>query len=359
MAKHKVLRMILITLVLALGLSGCVRLGDLRKPDDNDGDLGATSDSLQDVQDQQRQSEIPVVTTDEIFKVDTTLGIVYGKGLSHSDWNSDETKEISLLLDLYQPIDAPDNRPAIVLIHGGSFVTGSRMSTSFVQMAEYYASRGWVAISIDYRLVEDHGTVPAAWGWLVESRPTSLRTNQLYAFYPAARDAKTAIRWLNAHAESYGVNPDFITVAGGSAGAYTAVGIGVTDAEDYRDELTLEEDPTLVDCYLAWPSAVHTIIDYWGGNGLVNAIDLVYEKDSFDILDPPIQIVHGDEDNVVDYSKAEELVKIYEEIGVPYELYTLTGEGHSAWQEMVDGRTLSQLAFDFIVEQQGLSVWRR
>ena len=119
-----VVRMILITLVLALGLSGCGRLGDLRKPDDNDGDLGATSDSLQDVQDQQRQSEIPVVTTDEIFKVDTTLGIVYGKGLSHSDWNSDETEEIPLLLDLYQPIDAPDNRPAIVLIHGGSFVTG-------------------------------------------------------------------------------------------------------------------------------------------------------------------------------------------------------------------------------------------
>ena len=41
--------------------------------------------------------------------------------------------------------------------------------------------------------------------------------------YAAQRDAKAALRWMVANASTYGINPDYITVGGASAGAITTV----------------------------------------------------------------------------------------------------------------------------------------
>ena len=120
--------------------------------------------------------------------------------------------------------------------------------------------------------------------------------------------------------------------------------------------MNILDDPTLASTNLDQPCQVHTIIDFWGGAGILNTYEAVYGVELFGQNDAPILILHGDEDQTVKFSKAEELESIYKSTGVGYAFYPLIGHGHSAWDAEVDGMSLSELTFNFIVEQQGLVV---
>ena len=110
----------------------------------------------------------------------------------------------ALQLDLYLPKNMPqDPVPGIVFVHGGGWRSGYR--TNFTPMAIGLAERGYVAATITYRLSGE-------------------------AQYPAAiYDVKAAIRWLRKNSKKYGVNPNQIAVAGGSAGGQIAALSGVTN----------------------------------------------------------------------------------------------------------------------------------
>ncbi len=116
----------------------------------------------------------------------------------------------ALQLDLYLPKDTPpQNRPAIIFIHGGGWRAGYR--TNFTPFAIAMAEHGYVAATISYRLSGE-------------------------AQYPAAiYDVKAAIRWLRKNAERYGVNPNQIAISGGSAGGQIASLTGVTSGHDKFD----------------------------------------------------------------------------------------------------------------------------
>ena len=72
--------------------------------------------------------------------------------------------------------------------------------------------------------------------------------------------------------------------------------------------------------------------------------------------DAPISIVHGTADETVPFRRAEDLRDIYIDSAVPFAFHPLDGEPHGAWDATIDGKSLFELAFDFIVQQQGLSV---
>jgi pectinesterase len=109
----------------------------------------------------------------------------------------------ALQLDLYLPKrPAASSVSGIVLVHGGGWRSGYR--TNFTPMAIGLAERGYVAATITYRLSDE-------------------------VQYPAAiHDVKAAIRWLRKNSKKYGVNPNQIAVAGGSAGGQIASLAGVT-----------------------------------------------------------------------------------------------------------------------------------
>jgi acetyl esterase/lipase len=298
--------------------------------------------------------EHPIVYESSQFNVESSTEI-YAQGLRHDDWMSESTEEMDLLLDIYEPVDAAENRPVIIFIHGGGYVGGSRVE--FVRAGEYFAERGWVAISIDYRLARDHGTIPQEWYDAVMQAPIfQQQKDQALAIYAASRDAKAAVRWVYANAETYHINTDYISVLGGSAGAGLAVMLGITEDEDFRDELTLDDDPTLESTNLDQDAEVHTVLNMWGTTAPIELLSTIYDLDRFDENDAPILIVHGTDDAVVDFSHAEYLRYEYEETGVDYAFYPLDGEGHSAWQARVDGMMLSELAFSFITEHQQLII---
>jgi pectinesterase len=114
--------------------------------------------------------------------------------------------EHELQLDLYRPArQTISPLPAIVFVHGGGWNSGLR--TNFAPMAVRMAERGYVAVTISYRLASE-------------------------AQYPAAiHDVKAAVRWVRGHAADYGIDPTRIAIAGASAGGQLASLVGVTNGD--------------------------------------------------------------------------------------------------------------------------------
>jgi len=297
----------------------------------------------------------PIVKLNTTYEVAITEDITYAEGLSHESWNSANTSVVPLLMDSYVPENDLQNRPLLMLIHGGGFSGGSKQQEALVDMANYYASRGFVVFSIDYRLRGDMGTIPQEWiAATTNVDPAEL--DQLYAMYPAHRDAKAALRWIIANADDYSINKDYITVGGGSAGAITSIGLGVSELGDYRDEISISEDNTLSSTNLSQTYEVQTILDFWGSDVSIEILESIYGYQKFDSNDPALFIAHGTEDTTVPFSSAEDLKTICETNEINFVYYPLEGRGHGAWDATVNGKSLSDLSFDFIVDNQELIV---
>jgi len=111
-----------------------------------------------------------------------------------------------LRLDVYEPLDPPasgERRPAIIQIHGGAWVVGSKDEQG-VPLLNHLASLGWVGFNIEYRL-----------------SPNAKFPSHLV-------DCKAALAWVREHAEEFGVDPDFIAVTGGSAGGHLCALMALT-----------------------------------------------------------------------------------------------------------------------------------
>jgi dienelactone hydrolase len=139
-----------------------------------------------------------------------TDGIQYGSAVDVTG------ATVPLLLDLYlPPSTAPTPHPAIVVIHGGAFVGGSR--SDYAGVADQWVARGYAVIAIDYRLD------PNLNGPHTEA-------DQLTAATDAIADAQESVRWLRAHAATYGIDTTRIAAAGDSAGG--AIALGLSAAPD-------------------------------------------------------------------------------------------------------------------------------
>jgi pectinesterase len=114
--------------------------------------------------------------------------------------------ERSLLLDAFYPkAKSKKGRPAIMIIHGGGWRTGSR--TQHYPLAQKLASLGYVCFTPEYRLSTE-------------------------ALYPAAvHDLKSALRWIKANAKQYHVDTTKIAVMGFSAGGELAAFMGTTGGD--------------------------------------------------------------------------------------------------------------------------------
>lgn len=115
-----------------------------------------------------------------------------------------------LRLFVVKPPDwkATDQRPALVLFHGGGWTGGT--PTQFNDQADYLAQRGLVCVQVEYRLVKD-----------IPGPPTN-----------CVRDAKSAMRWVRGHAAELGIDPKRIGAGGGSAGGHLAAFVGMVEGND-------------------------------------------------------------------------------------------------------------------------------
>ena len=299
--------------------------------------------------------------------------ITYAEGLSH-DSTSSSPFAVPLLLDVYYPDDDSTDRPVFMFIHGGGFTGGIKHKPEIEDMADYYASRGWVFVSIDYRTTEELGVLeginaeevtayytgiaPQEWvEHAIGGAENPKQLQQSIAMYAAQRDAKAALRWIVANASTYDIDTDYITVGGASAGSITAIALGISDQEDFTDEISIADDPTLSTTNLDESYDVKSMVYFWGSKIKLDVFEAVYGVNPYDSNDPELFMAHGDEnDPVTPYEGALELQGIYDTLGIYNELVTLEGEGHGAWNAKVNGKGLSELSFDFLVERQNLNL---
>ncbi|WP_281612911.1 prolyl oligopeptidase family serine peptidase [Flammeovirga sp. SubArs3] len=305
------------------------------------------------------------------FSVVTQEDITYAEGLGRNPSNS-SLVTVPLKLDIYFPDNNYTDRPVFMFIHGGGFKGGTKTKPEIVEMAEYYASRGWVFASIDYRTTEELGSLQglsqddlftyykgiAPQEWIentFEGAETQEQVQQSIAMYTAQRDSKAALRWLIANANNYNIDKDLITVGGASAGAITTIALGISNPEDFRNEISLDDDPTLSSTNLDQTYDIKSMIYFWGSNIKLDVFEGVYQLNRYDANDPELFMAHGDQpDPVTPYEEALELQGIYDSLGIYNQLYTLEGFGHGAWNATVNGKGLFELSFDFLVDRQNL-----
>ena len=329
----------------------------------------------------EENQELILVQNSPYYEVLIDENITYADGLGHN-MTSNEAFAIPQLLDVYYPNNDSGSRPVFMFIHGGGFKGGTKTKPEIVDMANYYTSRGWVYISVDYRTVEelgkiDHktpeellnyfkGIAPESWvNFALQGAETPQQLLQSIAMYTAQRDAKAALRWIVANANTYKINTDYITVGGASAGAITTVALGISDAEDFRDEISSKDDPTLLSTNLNASYNVKSMVYFWGSNIKLDVFEGVYNLNQYaryDSNDPELFMGHGEAyDPVTPYEEALELQDIYNTSGVYNKLVTLLkpngqAAGHGAWDAIVDGKGLFEMTFDFIVDRQQLMV---
>lgn len=160
--------------------------------------------------------DAPVRYADEVFAGTTvTSNIVWGEAPNRSG------VPVPLNLDLYEPTgDTVERRPALVVAHSGGFKIGSKTNAVSVNLANRFARKGYVVISINYRLLalQDCGTL---------SGLISDASGCKYATMAATSDGQAAVRWLRANADTYKVDPTRIAMMGDSAGALMSILAGM------------------------------------------------------------------------------------------------------------------------------------
>jgi len=308
-----------------------------------------------------------------LYEVLKNEDIVYARGLAHTKTSSNPSA-VPLRLDVYFTDDNSTDRPVLMFIHGGGFTGGIKHKPEIVEMAEYYASRGWVYVSIDYRTTEELGDIddmsqkeiidyyqgiaPKEWiEHTFEGAESTKQIQQSVAMYAAQRDSKAALRWIVANADTYSIDVDEIAVGGASAGSITTIALGISNESDFRDEISINEDPTLATTNLNETYDVKSMVYFWGSNVKVELYNTVYEVDRYDAEDPELFMAHGDgNDPVTPYEGALALQDIYDSLGIYNELVTLEGHGHGAWNAVVDGKGIFELSFDFLIDRQKLDI---
>ncbi|MEM7143885.1 MAG: alpha/beta hydrolase [Verrucomicrobiota bacterium] len=241
-----------------------------------------------------------------------------------------------LMVDFYLP-EGVEKAPLVLFIHGGGWKNGDRKRCRLAWLAEH----GYAVASVDYRLSHE-GLFPA----------------QIH-------DCKGALRWLRANAAEYGVDADRVVVAGTSAGGHLAALMGTSGEVEELEGVTGGNESE--------SSRVQGIIDYFGPTDFVlrskHKPEKTEEPDGSVYLllggpvrdneeraklaspvfhvtadDPPLLIVHGDEDKTVDIGQSERLAAVYEDEGLDVTLHVVEGAGHG-WKGPKEAEREAVLGF--------------
>lgn len=224
-----------------------------------------------------------------------------------------------LLMDIFIPVSPSKTpMPAVLWLHGGGWERGDKNGNSGALML---AAAGFVTASIFYRL---SGESP----------------------FPAdIEDCKCAVRYLRANATTYGIDPDHIGVAGASAGGHLAELVATAD-----DKAGLEGDGGWqnVSSRVQAASAYYGVSDFTVGaqefehhtGKVVLKLFRGNEKEKPELYkqaspikhvsndNPPLLLVHGDQDDLVPFGQSVEMTKAYERLGLEVEFIQVKNAGH-------------------------------
>ncbi len=154
------------------------------------------------------------------FKIEKNVGVSIARDITYVTQSNYQGTSTDYKLDIYRPIGTSDgNRPVVIFVHGGGFRTNDQTKSQsyVVDLCKIFARKGYVAIAPDYR-VRNSADMPDL-------------TARAPAQWDAAEDINTLMTFLRKeeNAAYYGYNPNYIGLAGGSAGGITVVGYTFAD----------------------------------------------------------------------------------------------------------------------------------
>ena len=227
-----------------------------------------------------------------------------------------------LPLDLYIPDGATEPLPLIIWIHGGGWRGGSKNG---INRCWEVLKHGYALASVEYRLSGE-------------------------AKFPAAvEDCKAAVSYLRWKASKFGLDPERFGVWGSSAGGHLVAMLGTTnDVMDFDTHPVTKMASPTVQAVCNWFGPT----DFLKMNDMTGAIDhdapdspeslfigapiqehpdqvqranpITYVSPS----DPPMLIMHGDDDQLVIYNQSELLFRALQKAGVDSHLHRVKGGGH-------------------------------
>lgn len=211
----------------------------------------------------------------------------------------------SLELRIFDPpgFKKTDERPVYLTIHGGGW-TG-RTPRYFYPFAQHFAELGMVAISMEYRLSsEAHGTT----------------------VFDCVKDGRSAVRYLRAHADALGIDPDKIVVTGGSAGGHIAAGTVLFDEINEADDDTSVS--TLPDLLVLYYPVIDTSRRGYGQAKIGERWKELSPVDHVKPDLPPTLLLHGTADKTTPFYGANLFYERMLEAGNEIEFIQFEGGRH-------------------------------
>ena len=210
--------------------------------------------------------------------------------------------DIALDMHIFRP-EAARNRTAVVF-----FVCGGWRGFNpekYYALSSYFVSRGAVCFTALVR-VERHGTSPAE----------------------CVTDARSAIRWVRAHAAEYGINPKRLVVMGSSAAGHVSASTALLDDfDDLSDDLSISARPdaVMIICPVLVITNSERRVSLFGGMERAKALSpIAHVKRGA----PPFLVIHGTADEVVLADEAIQFSKRMNALGNRCDLRLHPGKGH-------------------------------
>lgn len=235
-----------------------------------------------------------------------------------------QTLQGELYMYLLRPVSyCKKPLPAIVYFSGGAWVGGSVESQ--IANPAWFRDLGIIGIQVDYRVKSRQGTTPLE----------------------CIEDAKSAVRYIRAHAKQLGINPTKIIVAGGSAGGHIAACTFIDGGDAKGENLKVSSRPNAL--------VLHNPVL---GEGFGKEFFTVHPEFS-PILNvkkgwPPTILSNGTKDNTTPIEAAEKFTRLMNEAGNICELIPIKDAGHSCDWPVSNPNFLPTLQrmTDFLKEQK-------
>lgn len=196
---------------------------------------------------------------------------------------------------------------------------------------------------------------------IAEYRPSTV------APFPAqVQDAKTAVRWLREHADSYSVDADRMVIAGDSSGGHTALLVHATDGL-----AVLDDDPRGAPLRLRGAVSLYGPTDLMamrddeavrqviGASGEQEFARVARAANPLTYVDAdralaPVLLAHGTEDDVVPCVQSVDYAHALTRMGHRPELVLVDGAHHGGWPSFFT-RELADLVEGFLRVGCGLA----
>jgi len=193
-----------------------------------------------------------------------------------------------LALDLYIPAktDSNENFPLVVMIHGGSYWSGNKEWVN--SSCEILQNSGFIVGNINYRL-----------GWRVNGNCIGETHTLEEAAYRGMQDANAALRFLVANSVKYGIDTNWVFLAGESAGAAIALNSSFTTSceSDFYS-------PDLIQKLGGLHNAGNTFTGKYGIKGICNKWGAISDSNLIKAGNQiPVISFHGTNDELVPYDK--------------------------------------------------------